>query len=117
MDLALELVASLNEKWWMAELLRLRGECLQGAGEAVSEVGRHFVKARDIATRQGAKSWALRAACSFARLHYETDRQTEALDSLNSLLHGFAEGATMPDQLEASRLAEQLGASFARPRL
>ena len=55
-----------EERWAIAELLRVRGELLllQGAPGAASAAEDHFRQALDWARRQGALSWELRAATS-----------------------------------------------------
>jgi predicted ATPase len=69
-----------DERWLMAELLRVKGELflLQGAPGAASTAEDHFRQALDWAHRQGALSWELRAATSLARLWRDQHRVTEA---------------------------------------
>ena len=59
-----------EERWLIAELLRVKGELflLQGATGAAAAAEDHFRQALDWARRQGALSWELRAATSLARL-------------------------------------------------
>jgi tetratricopeptide (TPR) repeat protein len=81
LDEALAHVDKTGERFWEAELYRLQGELLviQGtekgsAGTADSELPMmaeaemRFVRALDIARRQQARSWELRAATSLSRL-------------------------------------------------
>ena len=59
-----------EERWAMAELVRVKGELLllQGAPGAAAAAEDHFRQALEWARRQGALSWELRAATSLARL-------------------------------------------------
>jgi hypothetical protein len=59
-----------------------------------------FQTAIAVAREQGARSWGLRAALSFAKLYQSTGRPVEAYDVLASALEGF-----MPT-LEMSEIAE-----------
>jgi hypothetical protein len=61
-----------------AELNRLRGEALLGAGTA-SKAETAMQQAIDIARRQNAKSWELRGATSLARLRHQQGRRKEAV--------------------------------------
>jgi predicted ATPase len=65
-----------EERWAMAELVRVKGELLllQGAPGAAAAAEHHFRQALDWARRQGALSWELRAATSLARLLRDRDR-------------------------------------------
>jgi hypothetical protein len=69
---------SSEERWLIAELLRIKGELvlLQGAPGAAAEG--QFRQALDWARRQGAFSWELRAASSLARLWRDQHRVEEA---------------------------------------
>src|SRR5205085_11021221 len=59
-----------DEGWYLAELLRIKGELLllQGAPGAAAAAESHFRQALDWVGRQGALSWELRTATSLARL-------------------------------------------------
>ena len=79
-----------------AELHRLRGEALlAGAGE-VSEAETAMEKGIDVARRQNAKSWELRAAMSLARLRRQQGRPQEAVTVRRPL------SATNAEALEGS---------------
>ena len=60
----LERVERTEERWVIAEFLRIEGELLlvQGAQGAAATGEHHFRQALDWARRQGALSWELRAA-------------------------------------------------------
>jgi predicted ATPase len=65
-----------EERWLIAELLRVRGELLllRGAPGAVAAAEDHFRQALDWARRHGGLSWELRAATSLTRLLRDRDR-------------------------------------------
>jgi predicted ATPase len=61
-----------------AELYRLRGEALLAGAGTMREAETAIQQAIDVARRQNAKSWELRAATSLARLRRQQGRQQEA---------------------------------------
>src|SRR5439155_60209 len=69
-----------EERWSIAEELRVKGELLrqQAAPDAAAAAEEHFVRSLDWARRHGALSWELRAATSLARLWTEQGRTTDA---------------------------------------
>jgi len=85
-----------------AELWRLRGEALLGGAGTVSEAEAAIDKGIDIARRQNAKSWELRAAMSLARLRRQQGRREEAVALLAPILGWFTEGFDTAD-LQAAR--------------
>ncbi|HMD73741.1 MAG TPA: hypothetical protein VKG05_07780, partial [Steroidobacteraceae bacterium] len=99
-----------EERWAMAELVRVRGELLllQGAPGAASAAEHHFRQALDWARRQGALSWELRAATSLARLLRDTDRIGEACDLLAPIYERFTEGFGTADLRAAKKLLDEL---------
>jgi predicted ATPase len=86
-----------GERWYLPELLRLRGELVlqQGSAEAAADCfARSLREARD----QGATSWELRTAMSLAK---SQPRQSELL---KSVLDRFSEGLATADLVSAQRL-------------
>jgi len=81
LDEALQVVERTGERWFAAELNRLKGQLLlrQGHPEAAEDLYR---KALGIAREQEAKLWELRAATSLARLRRDQSRRAEARDLL-----------------------------------
>jgi predicted ATPase len=106
---ALSLGRETNERWWDAELHRLRAELLlaggAGAGEAEAALGR----ALEIARGQQAKSLELRAASTLARLWAGSGRNAEARELLSPVYSSFAEGLETPDLQGARALLSRLG--------
>jgi predicted ATPase len=99
-----------DERWNMAELLRIRGELLllEGTPEATAAAGDHFLQALDWARRQGALSWELRCATSLARPKHEQQRTGEAHELLSAVYHRFTEGFHTVDLKTAKALLSSL---------
>ncbi len=99
-----------DERWNMAELLRIRGELLllEGTPEATAAAGDHFLQALDWARRQGALSWELRCATSLARPKHEQQRTGEAHELLSAVYHRFTEGFHTADLKTAKELLGSL---------
>ena len=99
-----------EERWLIAELLRVKGETLlwRGAPGAAAEAEGHFRRALDLARQQGALSWELRAATSLARLWREQARGKAAHELLASVYDRFTEGFTTADLRAAKSLLEEL---------
>jgi predicted ATPase len=99
-----------EERWLIAELLRVSGELLllRGTPGAATTAESRFRKALDWAHRQGALSWELRAATSLARLWRTEARNGEALELLASVYDRFTEGFTTADLKAAKALITEL---------
>ena len=112
---ALELCNRRGDRWYEAELYRLKGELtLQSPGERPESAVQHeaeacFHKALEIAAQQTAKSWELRAATSLARLWRQQGRQAEARQLLGEIYNWFTEGFDTKDLQQAKALLEELG--------
>ena len=65
-------------------------------------------QALDIARRQQAKSWELRAATSLARLWQSQGKTQEARDLLAPVYDWFTEGFDTADLKDAKALLDQL---------
>jgi predicted ATPase len=92
-----------NERWWNAELHRLRGELLLMDGAQVDEVEAVLLRAIETAQSQQARSLELRARMSLARLWMAQNRSEDARRQLSELYGWFTEGFETPD-LRAARL-------------
>src|SRR5436190_22154048 len=88
-----------SENWFEAELLRLRGYCLQDRDPAKAE--ELFKDAICVAQRQEPKLWELRAAVSLARLRRDQGRHSEGRDLLAPVYGWFTEGFDTPDLKDA----------------
>jgi DNA-binding SARP family transcriptional activator/predicted ATPase len=90
-----------------AELHRLRGELLRGAG-ALGDAEAAFRHAIQVAQEQRARGWELRATTSLARLWHDQDRDEEAHAALSRILGWFSEGFETADHREAQALLQAL---------
>jgi predicted ATPase len=99
-----------EERWLIAEFLRLSGELLlsRGAAGSAAAAEGYFRKALDVARQQQALSWELRAATSLARLLRDRGRAAEALDALRPVYDRLTEGFDTADLLAAKGLLQQL---------
>jgi DNA-binding winged helix-turn-helix (wHTH) protein/predicted ATPase len=108
---AFEFVRTRGERYYEAELYRIKGELLVTlhASEQAARANPEdlFVKAIELARRQGAKSLELRGVTSLARLYRTQHRASEARARLNEIYSWFTEGFDTADLIEAkSTLAE-----------
>jgi transcriptional regulator with AAA-type ATPase domain/predicted ATPase len=107
---AYTLIEQYEERWWEAEVCRLRGVLLLWqAVPQPEEAGACFQRALEVARRQQAKSLELRAAMSLARLWQQQDRRAEAHELLAPVYGWFTEGFDTADLQEAKALLEELG--------
>ena len=104
-----------GERYYEAELYRLKGELLLNDERRMldDERRRHeaeacFQQAIDVACRQEAKSWELRASVSLARLWQEQGKTTEAHDLLAPVYSWFTEGFDTADLKDAKSLLDAL---------
>jgi predicted ATPase len=99
-----------DERWYLAELYRIKGELviLGGVADAAAAAEEHFLQALDCAQRQGALSWELRAATSLARLMADQRRVVEGRELLGAVFGRFTEGFEIADLQDAKSLLEQL---------
>src|SRR5262249_50838810 len=124
---ALAVVARTGERWWEAELHRLKGELLlrakaQGLELTVGpsdsgycavlaeQADASFRQALDVASRQQAKSLELRAATSLGRLWQSQGKRKQALDLLAPIYGWFTEGFATADLRDAKTLLDELSA-------
>jgi hypothetical protein len=112
-DEALALCERDEERWCVAELLRIKGELvlLEGGPDAAEAGEDHFRQALDWARRQGALSWELRAATSLARLWRDQNRTKAAREILAPVYDRFTEGFETTDLKAAKLLLDDLPAT------
>jgi predicted ATPase len=110
------LVEQHEERWWEAEIHRLRGVLLlRQPGTPQAEAETWLQRALDVARRQEAKSLELRAAMSLSRLWQQQGKQAEARELLASVYGWFTEGFDTADLQEARVLLDQLQGSIYPP--
>jgi class 3 adenylate cyclase/predicted ATPase len=103
------LVEQHEERWWEAEVCRLRGVLLlRQTGMQQGEAETWLQRALDVARRQEAKSLELRAATSLARLWQQQGKRAEAYDLLAPIYGWFREGFDTADLTEAQALLHEL---------
>jgi predicted ATPase len=106
---AYTLIEQHEERWWEAEVYRLRGVLLlHQTGTPQAEAETCFRQSLDIARRQQAKSLELRAAMGLARLWQQHGKRQEAYDLLASIYHWFTEGFDTLDLQDAKALLDEL---------
>jgi predicted ATPase len=107
---ALAQVASTNERFYEAEIYRVKGELLlqHGGPDGAAGAEACFRQALDIARLQSARSWELRAATSLARLWRDQGKRTQARDLLAPIYDWFTEGFDTADLKDAKALLDEL---------
>src|SRR6516225_3903205 len=104
---ALEFVERTDERWYEAELYRLRGETLiKNADRRGAESA--FSGAVATAKNYGAKLFELRASLSLADLWRDQGKRDEARDLLAPVYGWFTEGFDTRDLKDAKALLEEL---------
>jgi len=107
---ALTLVDSSGERFYEAELHRLKGALLlQQSSDNQAEAEICFHQAIAIAQNQQAKSWELRATTSLARLWQQQGKHEEARQLLGDAYGWFTEGFDTADLQDAKALLDELG--------
>jgi predicted ATPase len=96
-------------RWYEAEVHRLKGELLlaQDTSNAV-QAEQSFHTAIEVARKQHAKSWELRATTSLARLLANQGKRDEAHAMLAEIYNWFTEGFDTADLKDAKALLEEL---------
>ena len=107
MEEALTLAETTDERYYEAELIRLKGKLLL-MQDKVDEAEASFHKAIDVARHQGARSWELRATTSLARLWQKQGKTGEARQTLAEIYGWFTEGFDTQDLKEAKALLDEL---------
>src|SRR5262249_46805174 len=105
LDAQLLEVERTEERWFVAEMHRVRGELLlkvQPPDVAAAESA--FLRAIEIARSQQARTFELRATLSLAKLYQTTDRNQAASELLVAALAGFGASPELPEVGEAQRL-------------
>jgi predicted ATPase len=108
---AVTFIETKGERWFDAEELRIGGEiALLEPNANATKAEAYFNRALDVARKQQAKSWELRAATSMARLWRDQGKREEACDLLAPVYGWFTEGFDTLDLKEAKVLLDELAA-------
>jgi predicted ATPase/DNA-binding winged helix-turn-helix (wHTH) protein len=109
-DRALAAAERGGERWYVAEILRTKGELwLHEVGDQTLSAAEHcFFAALEVAREHGAPSWELRVALSLARLRIRQDRPNHARQLLAPVYNRFTEGFETPDLRSASAMLQSL---------
>ncbi len=112
---ALALIERNGERYYEAEIWRIKGELLLKSAASNSQTSRAqseaegcYHQALEIARRQSAKSWELRASTSLARLWQRQGKTAEARQMLAEIYDWFTEGFDTADLIEAKTLLDEL---------
>ena len=116
---AVALVERTGERFYEAEVYRLKGEFLliqestqrpcPNSKDKAKQAEQYFLQAIEIAQQQQAKSLELHAATSLARLWQGQEKTAEACDLLAPVYNWFTEGFETKDLQEAKALLDELG--------
>jgi len=102
-------IGETGERWFEAEVDRVRGEILRKRDPAnTTPAEEAFRKAIAIAQQQKAKSFELRAALALAKLYQSTGRVADVHAVLAPALDGFAPTPEFPEIAEARALLAAL---------
>jgi class 3 adenylate cyclase/predicted ATPase len=108
-DEATAAVKTTKESWYEGEINRVAGEiALLGKEPDVAKAEACFATALEIARKQKAKSWELRAAMSMARLLCAQGRRGPARDILAPVYGWFTQGFDTLDLRQAKILLDEL---------
>jgi predicted ATPase/DNA-binding winged helix-turn-helix (wHTH) protein len=97
-----------EERWCIAEALRIKGSLLSRRGD-LEGAAREYALSRQWAERQGALSWVLRTAISAARLARDRKQSAAARADLVAVLDRFTEGHDTVDYRRALAMIDRLG--------
>jgi hypothetical protein len=110
-DEALDRSERNEERWYVPELLRIKGDLVLGGGDpsALSEAEDHLQRSLALAREQQTPSWALRTALSLSRLWRDAGRGGDVRGLLAPLYASFGEGLRTEDLRAARELLDALG--------
>jgi predicted ATPase len=104
---AIQTVEKTGERFFEAELCRLRGEMCLTLGRKI-EAETALKRGLMVARHQQARFWELRAATSLARLWHDHGQSAEARDLLTPVYEWFTEGFALPDLKNARSVLDEL---------
>lgn len=100
-----------DERWYLPELLRIKGELVlrQGGPEAIAGAELLFRQSLDLSRRQQTLAWELRASTCLAGLRRHQGRTDEARDLAAAIYGRFTEGFETADLRAVRWLLDDLG--------
>ena len=108
-DESFEFIERTGQQYYAAELHRLKGELMLAQNDSnASQADQSFRDAIEIARKQHAKSWELRATTSLARLMAKQGKRDNARSMLAEIYNWFSEGFDTADLKDANALMEEL---------
>jgi predicted ATPase len=108
LNAALDFVADSDERYFEAELWRLRASCGLFNGGTFESTLADLRRSLDLARAQGARAWELRSSVSLSGILAEQGRRAEAYDLLAPVYGWFTEGFDTADLKEAKALLHEL---------
>jgi DNA-binding winged helix-turn-helix (wHTH) protein/tetratricopeptide (TPR) repeat protein len=106
---SLQFMERTGQRYYEAELHRMKGELLLArASSNAEQAAQSFHTAIEIARKQHAKSWELRATTNLARLLAKQHKQDKARPMLTEIYGSFTEGFDTPDLKDAKSLLAEL---------
>jgi predicted ATPase len=106
---AMTTLETTKENWYEAEINRVAGAIvLLGTEPDAGKAEAYFASALEVARKQKAKSWELRAAMSMARLWRDQGKREQARDLLAPVYGWFTAGFDTLDLREAKSLLDGL---------
>jgi class 3 adenylate cyclase/tetratricopeptide (TPR) repeat protein len=113
---AVQIADTTNERFFEAELHRLRGEMLLTLGRT-GDAQAGLQQALTIAKQQQARWWELRTATALAKHWHDQGKHTEAYTLLHPIYDWFAEGFGTADLQTAKALLDELRAQAPRSQV
>jgi class 3 adenylate cyclase/predicted ATPase len=108
---ALQISEETEERWAVAEILRIKAGLLQKVGRPTEVVEAMLINSLQVARHQQARSWELRSACDLARLWQHKGREAEALRLVQAIYDQFTEGFGTEDLRRAEALRVELAST------
>jgi predicted ATPase len=109
LETTLALVDKTGQRFYEAELHRLKGELLlQQSPDNSTEAESCFHQALEVSRHQQSKSLELRASTSLARLWRSQGKREEACELLGDVYGWFTEGFDTADLIDAKALLDEL---------
>ena len=111
---AIAIVEKIDERYYEAELHRLKGDLVLRHSGVEAETGVQteaeecLRKSIEIARQQEARSFELRAVMSLCRLWEQQGKKEQARQMLAEIYGWFSEGFDTKDLIDAKALIEQL---------